>query len=163
MRNQAISSVGGQRMAAMNFAGLRLAVPLVEVNSLVSVLDLDDSRSGASILSSVEVNGQELPAFGFDAELDLLRSVPDDYRVCVNLGDDNPELGILCQSVETLEQPVTEEALPVCMSSDHSMVTGLALNDGEILLCTNLSALVEYIAMMDKSNAGPFLRSSEAN
>ena len=69
MRNQAISSVGGQRMAAMNFAGLRLAVPLVEVNSLVSVLDLDDSRSGASILSSVEVNGQELPAFGFDAEI----------------------------------------------------------------------------------------------
>lgn len=147
----------------MSFAGLRLAVPLAEVNSLVSVLDLDDSQPGASDLARVEVNGRELPAFGFDAELATLHSVPGDYRVCVNLGADSPELGILCQSIETLDQPVTQEALPACMSSDRSMVKGLALNDGEILLCTNLAALVEHIFTADESSTGLFLGSGEAN
>ena len=150
-------------MAAMNFAGLRLAVPLEEVNSLVSVLDLDGSQPGASVLDKVELNGRELPVFGFDAELDILRFAPDDYRMCVNLGADSPELGILCQSIETLELPVTEEALPACMSSDRSVLTGLALNDGELLLCTNLLALLEYISTVNKSSAGLLLGSKEAN
>ena len=163
MSSQAPGQMAEQLMAVMNFAGLRLAVPLAEVHSLVSVLDIDDSQASASVLARVEVNGRELPAFGFDAELSTLRSVPDDYRVCANLGADSPELGVLCQSIETLEQSVTEEALPACMSNDSSMVKGLALNDDEVLLCTNLAALVEHISTTDKSSAGLFLSTREAS
>lgn len=163
MSSQALEQMAGQLMAVMNFAGLRLAVPLSEVHSLVSVLDLDESQASASVLARVEVNGRELPAFGFDAELRILRSVPDDYRVCANLGADSPELGILCQSIETLEQSVNEVALPACMSGDSTMVKGLALNDEEVLLCTNLAALIEHISTTDKSSAGLFLSSREAN
>jgi len=162
-----MSQDNGQRadqlLAVMNFAGLRLAVPLAEVHSLVSVLDLDNSQAGASDVARVEVNGRELPAFGFDADLNTLRSVPDDYRVCANLGADSAELGILCESIETLQQPVSEEALPPCMYTDRSIVKGLALNNDEILLCTNLAALAEHTSTRVEPSVEHCLLSREAN
>ena len=163
MSHQTLRQNSEQLMAVMNFAGLRLAVPLAEVHSLSSVLDLDDSQANASILAQVEVNGRELPAFGFDAELSPLHSVPDDYRVCVNLGAATAELGILCQSIETLEQTVSEEALPACLSTVSSMVKGLALHNEEVLLCSHFSALVAHIAAAEQVGAGALLSAGEAS
>lgn len=163
MSTQVLGQKAGQLMAVMHFAGLRLAVPLAEVHSLVSVLDLDDRQANASVLARVEVDGRSLPAFGFDAELQTLRSLPEDYRVCATLGAETPELGIICQSIETLEQSVSEEVLPACMSSASSMVKGLALNDDEVLLCSNLAALVGHITTIDKSSASVFLSEREAS
>ena len=163
MSHQTLRQNSEQLMAVMNFAGLRLAVPLSEVHSLSSVLDLDDSQANAAVLAQVEVNGRELPAFGFDAELSALHAVPDDYRVCVNLGTEAPELGILCQSIENLDESVIEEMLPPCMSTVSSMVKGLALHDDEVLLCSNFAALVEHLSSTDKSSAGPLLGLREAS
>ena len=143
-----------QRMAVMNFPGVRLAVPLVEVHSLVSVLDLDES-------GTVEVNGEFLPIFGLDSELRPVSKIPDDYRVCANLGAENPRLGLICQSIETLEKTVREEALPACMVTDNAMIKSLALNDGEVLLCTNLAALLESISR-DESSLKRLLKPKEA-
>ncbi len=143
-------------MAVMNFPGVRLAVPLAEVHSLVSVLDLDGS-------GTVEVNGRMLPTLGFDSELRALSAMPDDYRVCANLGAENPELGIICQSIETLEQTIYEEALPVCMATNSSVIKGLALNNGEVLLCTNLATLIVYISKDTQSSEGLFMTNTDVN
>jgi len=159
MNSQVTPEIGGQQMAVMNFPGVRLAVPLVEVHSLVSVFDLDESAANTSMLAQVEVGGQLLPAIGFDAELCTLSALPDDYRVCANLGSGNPMLGIICQSIDTLKQSIREQVLPECMLTKASFIKGLALNDGEVLLCTNLSALVEYISAADKLGDG-FLSAS---
>lgn len=136
----------GQRWAVLSFAGLRLSVPLAEVHSLSSVLELDRSAARLPVLGHIELNGTRLETIGFDAELNTLSAFPGDYRVCVNLGVGSPELGILCQSVETLEHGINEQALPECMASNDSMVTGVALYEGEVLLCTGIEALARHLA-----------------
>jgi len=147
--NRQISpGLGESLVAVMHFADVSLAVPLAEVHSLASVLDLRaNSGNGGAVLAEVDVDEQALSVFAFDSELATLSALPDLYRVCVNLGAGYPELGILCQSIDMHEQAISAEALPACMASKGSILTGLAVKGEEVLLCSNLAALREYCCL----------------
>ena len=152
MNSSTFPEAGEQLLAVMNFAGVSLAVPLAEVHSLASALDLRArSASGGTALAEVDVDEQALPVFACDAELSALSALPEDYRVCVNLGAGRAELGLLCQSIAMHEQAISAEALPACMASQGSILTGLAVRGEEVLLCSNLTALREYFCLAGQS------------
>lgn len=132
-----------QRFAVLQLSGVALLVPLAEVYSLESALDVDRTRRSDRSVGAIRSAGDWFPVFCLSDDLDALDEIPDSFKVCAVLAASNMALALACRSVSTLDSTALQHhPLPASMHVAGSPVRSLAF-DGERIFChTSLTDLV---------------------
>jgi hypothetical protein len=112
--------------AALHLQGISLLVPMPEVYTLESALDLDRERRSDRSVGALRVGDSWLAVFCLSDRLEPLAVLATECRVCAVLTSDAGAIGIACRGVETLAQGgLTEVQMPACMRTEGSPILGL--------------------------------------
>ena len=132
---------------------LNLLLPMEQVVSLESVLDitLDESESG--LLGQIIVGGTGRPVFNLGEDLQLVDELTEARKVCVCLDNDENGYGIVCDQVNTvLGTEVELVALPACMGMDNTPIHALAIKDKYVMSVTNAGAVRRLISQLQQAH-----------
>jgi hypothetical protein len=135
-----------QRFAVLQLVGVSLLIPLTEVYSVESVLDLDRHRKSKGSVGSVRSSGEWFPVFSLTDDLEITGTLPETFRVCAIVGIGNIALALAGRSLVALDNStIHHHPLPECMRTPRSPVRALAY-DGQRILCeTSVNDLVPII------------------
>lgn len=141
-----------QRAAALHLQGISLLVPMREVYTLESALDLDRQRRSGRSIGALRIADSWLAVFCLSDRLEPLATLSTEFKVCAVLASEGGAIAIACRSVETLaESGLTQIALPVCMRTAASPILGLTCNRGadrsidRVYCRTSAAGLVSFL------------------
>ena len=119
-----------------------LLVPLTQIISLESVLDIRPDRTRPGQVGQIRVGEVRWPVYNLDEDLQLLDDLSPARKVCVCLGKDTEGYGIACDQVNNLKDEEAKlVALPLCMKTGLSPIEALAIRDKQVMCVTDFEAL----------------------
>jgi len=123
-----------------------LLVPLTQIISLESVLDISPDRTKPGQVGQIRVGELPWPVYNLDEDLQFLDDLSPARKVCVCLGRETEGYGIACDQVNNLKDgEIKLISLPLCMKSGTSPVQALAIRDKQMMCVTNSEALGKLI------------------
>jgi hypothetical protein len=144
------SSAEAQRFAVLQLAKIALLVPLHEVYSLESAIDIDQTmRSGGSV-GAIRSADTWFTVFSLSDDLEPASTLEAAFRICAILTTGHTAVGLVCRSVSSIDGSLLDQhPLPGCMRTLHSPIQGL-VRHGEHIYCrtsaSNLVLLLERTA-----------------
>jgi hypothetical protein len=76
------------------------------------------------------------------ADLNLLKTCPDNYRIVILLKNVTPQYGLLCEQVDTIARDqISIHPIPPVMHCKNSPLLALALHGDEVRYISSASAL----------------------
>jgi hypothetical protein len=134
----------------LRLSSIALLLPLTEVYSVESVLDLDPQRKSGGSVGAVNSAGEWFPVFCLSDNLEPVTTLPETFRVCAILGIGDVALALAGRSLSAVDNTTLKsQPLPDCMRTSRSPVRALA-HDGQKIFChtslTNLLPILEDTA-----------------
>jgi len=149
------SSSAAPAYAQLTLGKTRLLFPSAEVLSLEAIPEIGAAGADGSI-GVVKLNGAEMPVYNFDEQLQLRIGTQDSRRACACLGDGKTAFGLLCDTVETVEDASLQMLeLPACMRSANTPVQVLAVQGTRILCVSSVERFAGLIVVFRQDEARP--------
>ena len=140
------SSAQTQRFAVLELANIALLVPLHEVYSLESALDIDSTRKSDGSIGAIRNGESWFTVFSLSDNLEPISTLQSTFRICAILATNDAAVGLACRSVSSIDNAVlTHHALPECMRTAHSPVQALTRHGEHIYCRTSLRDLVPLL------------------
>ena len=140
------NDTGTQRFAVLELASIALLVPLHEVYSLESAIDIDPTRNPGGSVGSIRNAGSWFTVFSLSDNLEPMSTLQDTFRICAILASPEAAVGLACRSVSSIEDAVlAHHPLPECMRAVGSPIQGLTRRDKNIYCRTSLQDLVALL------------------
>ncbi len=88
-----------------------------------------------------------MPVYCLSVQLEALRAIPDECRICVLLELEGGYFGLLCNEVTAIQHSQLRlHAVPACMHFPHTPIRALAVHEDQLLCVTTSTDLVNFIA-----------------
>ena len=119
-----------------------LLIPLKQIISLESVLDIKQDRTRPGQIGQIRVGDVRWPVYNLGEDLQFLDDMPPARKVCVCMGKETEGYGIVCDQVNNLKDEEAKlVALPLCMKTGLSPIEALAIRDKQVMCVTDFEAL----------------------
>ena len=136
--------------AVLSLEGLNLLLPQEDVHSVEPILDVEPATNQRTAASWVDQAQERWPIYCLSPELDTMRDLPVERRVCVLLDRDEVGFGLAVEQVTALQQgQLRFFSLPICMRTPGSPVRAMACQDEAVLCVTTAIDLADYLARGD--------------
>lgn len=121
---------------------LELLVPQADVHSVEPIAEIDETAATGASVGAVQLAARQWPIYALSAALSPRRTVPDEARVCVLLGDAGFWFGLVCLEIGAVGvSRIASTPLPVCMRKAPSPIDALALPPINALALPPIDAL----------------------
>jgi hypothetical protein len=128
--------------AVLVFAGFQLLIPQNDIFSLEPTIDMTPATTPIGSVGQLRQSNQTYALYALSAELTLLNSCPDTYRIAVLMKNVNPMYGLLCEQVDTIKrEQLSIHPVPAVMRGENSALLGLALVGDEVRYISSANAL----------------------
>ncbi|MDM8547188.1 hypothetical protein [Candidatus Venteria ishoeyi] len=136
----------------LRFDGLLLLIPQHDIH-VVEVIDdvetgVEAEEEAIGIMGWVNQNEQQFPVFTLDKNLNLLRYLPPDRKLCVLLkAGEDAAFGITCESIDALDENpgLYIQTIPDCMYMSESPLEKLVIYQHEAGAITGKDSLQQYL------------------
>jgi len=136
------STEWSERFATLGFAGLQLLIPQSDIYSLEPAVDITPDTETIGSVGQLEQSGEVWSLYALSADLDLLKTCPDNYRIAILLKNVTPQYGLLCEQVNTISRDqISIHPIPPVMHCKNSPLLALALYGDEVRYISSASAL----------------------
>ena len=140
------SNQSTQGFMQLSIGKVSLLLPLEQVVSLETVLDIEWNASEFGLLGQIKSGGTDRPVFSLGEDLQFVDELTEERKVCVCLGNNENGFGIICDQVNTLDSSEVELVdLPSCMETENTPVNALAIKDKQVMSVTNADAIEKLI------------------
>jgi hypothetical protein len=140
------ASTEAQRFAVLQLAGIALLVPLHEVYSLESAIDVDSTRKSGGSVGAIRNAESWFTVFCLSDNLEPISTLQATFRICAILATADAAVGLACRSVSSVDSSVlAHHPLPECMRTVHSPIQGLTRHGEHIYCRTSLHDLVPLL------------------
>jgi len=128
--------------AVLIFAGFQLLIPQNDIFSLEPTIDMTPSTTPIGSVGQLQQSNAVYALYALSAELTLLNSCPDTYRIAVLMKNVNPVYGLLCEQVDTIKRDqLSIHPVPTAMHRKNSPLLALALVGEEVRTISSANAL----------------------
>jgi len=142
--------------AVLSIEGLSLLLPQQDIHTVEPVLDLELTTGERGYAGWINREEERWPVYCLSADLEPLRDLPIERRVCVILDHDESGFGLACEQMTTLQQAhLSFFAVPECMRTPGLPVRALARHDEGVLCVTTAVDLAGFLAHRDDLPAAP--------
>jgi len=136
--------------AVLSIDGLNLLLPQQDIHTVEPVLDLEPATSEGVQVGWISRDQERWPVYCLSADLEPMRELPIERRVCVILDHDELGFGLACEQMTTLQQAhLSFFAVPECMRMPGSPLRALARHDEGVLCVTTAADLAGFLAHRD--------------
>lgn len=133
--------------ALLTLDGWQWLLPQTEVQTLEALLDIDPEVRMPQSIGAIAFTDQWWPVYSLSGELRLLSHISPGRRICALLDNGADQLGLVCDQIKTLAEPIQLHPLPVCMISPDSPIEALALLSDGLASVTTTEHIARMIAM----------------
>ena len=145
------SNQSTQGYMQLSIGKVSLLLPLEQVVSLETVLDIEWNDSESGFLGQIQLGGTGRPVYNLGEDLQFVAELAEERKVCVCLGKDENGFGIVCDQVNTLgNSEVKLVDLPSCMATENTPVNALAIKDKQVMSVTNTDAIKKLITQLQQ-------------
>lgn len=136
--------------ALLSIDGLSLLLPQQDIHTVEPVLDLEPATNGGVHVGWISRDQERWPVHCLSADLELMRELPIERRVCVILDHDGLGFGLACEQMTSLQQAhLSFFAVPECMRMPGSPLRALARHSERVLCVTTAADLAGFLAHRD--------------
>lgn len=133
--------------AVLIFAGLQLLIPQNDIFSLEPTIDMTPSTTTIGSVGQLQQSNQAYALYALSAELTLLNSCPESYRIAVLMKSINPVYGLLCEQVDTIKRDqLSIHPIPTVMRRKNSPLLALALIGEKVSYISSANALSRLLS-----------------
>jgi chemotaxis signal transduction protein len=145
------SNHSAQGFMQLSIGKVNILLPLQQVASLETVLDIEWNDSEFGFLGKINSGGTCRPVFNLGEDLQFVDELAEERKVCVCFGNDENGFGIICDQVNTLDSTDVELVdLPSCMKKENTPVNALAIKDKQVMSVTNAEAIGKLITLLQQ-------------
>lgn len=131
-----------ERFAVLVFAGLQVLIPQNDIYSLEPIIDMTPPVADSRSVGQLQQSGQAWSLYALSANLTLLTSCPDSYRIAILIKNSQPACGLLCEQVYTIERSeISIHPVPTAMQCKNSPLLALALVGEEVRYISSANIL----------------------
>jgi hypothetical protein len=136
-----------EHFAVLVFAGLQLLIPQNDIFSLEPTIDMTPSTTTIGSVGQLQQSNQAYALYALSAELTLLNSCPESYRIAVLMKNVNPVYGVLCEQIDTIKRDqLSIHPVPAAMRRENSPLLALALVGEEVRYISSANALSRLLS-----------------
>ncbi|MFI3190974.1 hypothetical protein BCS42_12700 [Crenothrix sp. D3] len=133
--------------AVLIFAGLQLLIPQNDIFSLEPTIDMTPAALSIGGVGQLQQSNQAYALYALSAELTLLNSCPESYRIAVLMKNVNPVYGVLCEQIDTIKRDqLSIHPVPAAMRRENSPLLALALVGEEVRYISSANALSRLLS-----------------
>lgn len=134
-----------ERFAVLVFAGLQVLIPQNDIYTLEPIIDMTPPVTDSSSVGQLQQSGQAWSLYALSANLTLLTSRPDSYRIAILMKHTQPACGLLCEQVYSIERSeINIHPVPAAMHCKDSPLLALALV-GEEVRCISSTTILSRL------------------
>ena len=131
-----------ENFAAVIFDGLQLLIPQSDIYSLEPTVDMRSAIARDGSVGQIEQSGNIWDLYALSADLNLLKSYPETYRIIILMRNVQPVYGLLCEQIYTIARnEVSIHPIPAVMNAINSPLLALALVGEEVSYISSAAAL----------------------
>jgi hypothetical protein len=143
-------------VAVLGIGNLSLAIPLQDLCSIESVLDIDTNDRSGDRLGSIDSPQGRCPVFCLTEAIELTVTPPGDRRICAIIAGADSVFGLMCSDVAALNADTLINAeVPACMRNAWSPFDGLAVQGDRVLCRTSGASLAQLLSVASTALAAP--------
>lgn len=132
--------------AALQIAGLRLVLQHTDIRTMEPYEVLDAAEPPPQGVGWVTFQHQRVPVFELGADMQLVAALQQPRRLCVVLGSDQRQLGLLCDEIFLLESDeVQVYALPEVMRQGNTPFDRLVVFEDGIGCVASAENIYDYV------------------
>jgi hypothetical protein len=136
-----------ENFAVLIFAGLQLLIPQNDIFSLEPTIDMTPSTTPIGSVGQLQQSNTVYALYALSAELTVLNSCPETYRIAVLMKNVNPVYGLLCEQVETIKRDqLSIHPIPAVMRRKNSPLFALALVGEQVHTISSANALSHLLS-----------------
>jgi hypothetical protein len=140
------TSTEAQRFAVLQLTRIALLVPLHEVYSLESAIDIDSLRKSGRSVGAIRRAESWFSVFSLSDNLEPISTLQVTFRICAILATADAAVGLACRSVSSVDSAVlAHHPLPECMRTVRSPIQALTRHGEHIYCRTSLLDLVPLL------------------
>lgn len=132
--------------AALQLAGLRLVLQHADIRTMEPYEVLDPAAPPPQGVGWVSFQHQRVPVFELGADMQLVAAPQQPRRLCVVLGSDQRQLGLLCDEMFLLESDqVQVYPLPEMMRQGNTPFDRLVVFEDGIGCVASADSIYDYV------------------
>lgn len=134
-----------ERFAVLVFAGLQVLIPQNDIFSLEPIIDMTPPDADSRSVGQLQQSGHAWSLYALSANLTLLTSRPDSYRIAILIKNSQPVCGLLCEQVYSIERSeISIHPVPAAMQCENSPLLALAMV-GEEVRCISSATILSRL------------------
>ena len=136
--------------AMLRFAGVSLLLPQASVAAIEMSSNCVAGSEVPGALATLRTASGEWPVFALGADVKPVADCPMSYAICAAFdADDGAAFALACEEAGTLTLGTERELVPLhpCMRLSASPVEAMSLQEGRLLLVSDVEAMRRYLLM----------------
>lgn len=136
-------------LSILSFAGTKLGLPLHEIAIIQQAKQLVlPNQILPFLLGNIEYAKCQWPIFSFDQDLTLITQIPATYSylVCLNSANTRIGLGLMCETVTTINLHQSVYPIPNYAQFSFSPLQQWCWYNDNLLALSNTVAIAQYIS-----------------
>jgi chemotaxis signal transduction protein len=134
----------------VTFEKTSILITQSEIHSIEPIEDMKQIKKSVLSTGRIDLNGHNIPVYGFSDSLEIERIISINKPICVVLKHNKDYVGILCAEAVPFKNQITRfQQLPDCMSSSASPIIMMCLSKSndicEVNFMVSVESLLEYI------------------